>query len=565
MTGGGPTRWVVLVTGVLAVVVGAVLLADATAPSALFYVLAGVGLLAAGIARASGPGWPVAWLERVVGVLAAVLGVVVLSWHGLSVDGLAVGLGIIFVADAVGHVLVLLLGHGSRIAAALGLVVNAGLAALVFGWSAPTTFVIGALCAAWLVFTGIRAVAVVPGAALPTRGRPMLARTAVGLLAAGVGLTGALTVHRADPKIVPSTFYTPPLAVPHEPGRLIRSEEITAGVPSGDRGWKILYTTTDSRGAATVASGAVLAPAGTPASPRPVVAVAHATTGIATACPQSTSPSDPFGGGPPGALRTMVTHGWVGVSTDFAGLGTAGPTEYLVGPAEGHATLDAVRAARALPGLSLSDSTVLWGHSQGGHAVLWAGSLAPRYAPNVHVLGVAAMAPATDLFGQLTTLDRTPLGLVIESYIAQDWHEVFGLPLQGIIPAGSAETVEQIAGKCLFGSGQRTAEALASSLNGPVLPPVPTGQLADLLRRNTPQDPITAPVLIAQGSVDTIVPAALQRTYVGARCAAGQALDYREFPGLDHLPLVAANSPLVPRLEAWTIARLAGEPARNTC
>jgi hypothetical protein len=34
------------------------------------------------------------------------------------------------------------------------------------------------------------------------------------------------------------------------------------------------------------------------------------------------------------------------------------------------------------------------------------------------------------------------------------------------------------------------------------------------------------------------------------------------YPDLDHLSLVAADSPLTP---AWTQARLAGKPAHSTC
>lgn len=69
------------------------------------------------------------------------------------------------------------------------------------------------------------------------------------------------------------------------------------------------------------------------------------------------------------------------VATDYVGLGTAGPHPYLIGQGEARSLLDSVRAARQMPGLSLEPETVIWGHSQGGHAALWAGTLAPTYAP----------------------------------------------------------------------------------------------------------------------------------------------------------------------------------------
>jgi len=36
--------------------------------------------------------------------------------------------------------------------------------------------------------------------------------------------------------------------------------------------------------------------------------------------------------------------------------------------------------------------TVVWGHSQGGHASLWTGILRPRYAPDVAIVGLAGIA-----------------------------------------------------------------------------------------------------------------------------------------------------------------------------
>jgi enterochelin esterase-like enzyme len=45
-----------------------------------------------------------------------------------------------------------------------------------------------------------------------------------------------------------------------------------------------------------------------------------------------------------------------------------------------------------MPDLALSRETVIWGHSQGGHAALFAAGRATEYAPDLAVLGVVAMA-----------------------------------------------------------------------------------------------------------------------------------------------------------------------------
>ena len=77
---------------------------------------------------------------------------------------------------------------------------------------------------------------------------------------------------------------------------------------------------------------------------------------------------------------------------------------YLIGENEGRSSLDAVRAAHQIPGLSLSNRTVVWGHSQGGQAALWTGGLAPDYAPELDLLGVTAAAPAADVKGLIGNL-----------------------------------------------------------------------------------------------------------------------------------------------------------------
>src|SRR3546814_2887094 len=63
--------------------------------------------------------------------------------------------------------------------------------------------------------------------------------------------------------------------------------------------------------------------------------------------------------------------------------------------------LDAVRAARAIPGAAAGSSFAVWGESQGGHAALWTAIAARSYAPELTLVGTAAAAPPTDLAANL--------------------------------------------------------------------------------------------------------------------------------------------------------------------
>src|SRR5690606_12452142 len=119
---------------------------------------------------------------------------------------------------------------------------------------------------------------------------------------------------------------------------------------------------------------------------------------------------------------------------------------------------------------------------------------------------------------------------------------------------------------CFNGANVLGAFAIASQLTEEVFrPEVWEGEMVELLRSNTPDGDIDVPVLIAQGTADRLVLAEQQRDFVARRCAEGQAIDYREYEGLDHVPLVEEASPLTGELLDWTRDRLAGGPATPTC
>lgn len=197
-----------------------------------------------------------------------------------------------------------------------------------------------------------------------------------------------------------------------------------SGLAEGLTGWRILYTTTSDRGEITVASGTVVVNPERAVQGHPILAIAHGTTGIVPACAPSLAPK-PLDGGATAATEQMVDLGWAAVTSDYVGLGTPGPHPYLVGPPAAYSVLDAALAAQQLPGLDLSDVTVLWGHSQGGHGALWSAGLAGEYAPSLNVLGVAALAPATDLFELAINVKDSAPGKIVSAYIAGAWQEVY--------------------------------------------------------------------------------------------------------------------------------------------
>jgi len=193
----------------------------------------------------------------------------------------------------------------------------------------------------------------------------------------------------------PDAFYDPPANLPRKPGALLQSEPLKDVIlPAGVRGWRILYATTVDDNTPATAVAIVFAPTDSSTGPRPVVAWEHATTGLLQKCmPSLLSAASK---GIPERDRIMMA-GWVVVATDYSFVEKGGPHPYLIGEAEARAALDSVRAAGQISELTLDRRMVVWGYSQGGHAALWTGIIAPRYAPELEVRGVAAIAPTANL------------------------------------------------------------------------------------------------------------------------------------------------------------------------
>ncbi len=180
------------------------------------------------------------------------------------------------------------------------------------------------------------------------------------------------------------------------PGQLLKYDRISLSPVYRYKAWRILYITRDYAMRPTLSTGIVVLPDKAPRAPadRRFVAWAHPTTGIARKCAPSlrASPMKAIAG-----LNELVAAGMIVAATDYPGLGTDGPVGYLVGKGQAYAMLDAVRAAKQIPGVGGGPDLALWGYSQGGHAALFAADLAATYAPEMRLRAVAAVAPPTFL------------------------------------------------------------------------------------------------------------------------------------------------------------------------
>ena len=347
-------------------------------------------------------------------------------------------------------------------------------------------------------------------------------------------------------------FYQLPEPIPSgSPGDIVRSERIESA-PLGTRAWRVLYHSTDVHGQNILVSGVVVAPEkAAPAGGRTIVSWGHPTTGSAQRCAPSVGidPFDLIEG-----LKDFIARDYVVVATDYSGMGAAGPSAYLIGVTEGNNMLDAARAARMIPETVADDRLLLWGHSQGGQAALFAGQLAPTYAPELNLIGVAVAAPATDL-GELLQSDIGDVsGVSIASYAFAAYNTVYastpGMSLESILtPAGIAHTSE-MASLCLLGQNKEL-HAIATPLVGDYLlgDPSKIEPWATLLNQNTPgATRLDAPLFIAQGQIDTLVHPEITAQFARHEQSLGTAVTFVPIPNTGH-GLVALKA--LPHLFEW--------------
>lgn len=361
----------------------------------------------------------------------------------------------------------------------------------------------------------------------------------------------------------PDAFYSHPLPQDAAVGTLLTSEPFTRGIPAGAKGWRILYITT--RGGMRALASAVVVTPERSGTDLPVVAWAHGTTGIVEGCAPSVL-ERPFDNVPD--MTAIAREGWAYIGTDYPGLGTGGQHAYLVGTDAAHALLDAVRAARQLKDTKLSDRVVVWGHSQGGNTALWTGMRAIEFAPELKVVGVAALAPASDLKGLVTASKASMFGKIVSSYLVAAYARAYpDVKFDDYVGAGSRLIARDIATRCVAGYSTLFSVIEASVLPGAgIFSQDPTaGPLGARLAENTPTSLIPAPLLIAQGENDDLVLPIVQKRYFTERCSAGQQIDYRIYPGRDHVSVVGADSPLARELIQWTRDRFEGRPTKSTC
>jgi pimeloyl-ACP methyl ester carboxylesterase len=342
-------------------------------------------------------------------------------------------------------------------------------------------------------------------------------------------------------------FYKPPHKLPgkrHGAAIWARALHGSAALKGGSRNQLILYRSVDASGKNVAVSGTITLPKGkAPKGGWPVLTYAHGTSGIADICAPSRDGSALINSYIYPTLRQWLKAGFAVVRTDYQGLGTPGVHGYLIGTDEGRSVLDIVRAARQVDP-AIGKRVMIAGHSQGGHAALWAAALAPKWTPELKVRGTVAFAPASHIEDQAKAIGSltTPSGLsglasiILRGVDSADPH----LHLASILTPQAAALYPQTLTTCLpqldqsnsFG-GLAPASLIQSNAN--------RNPLFAALGKNDPEHlKIKTPLFIAQGTADTTVFPFLTDSLVASLGQLGAKVDYKKYNGITHGQIPAA-------------------------
>ena len=363
-----------------------------------------------------------------------------------------------------------------------------------------------------------------------------------------------------------SPFYRWEGPLPARPGTMLREEPARAQpeIDAAAVAQRILYASTDARwgSGAIPVSGTVYLPLGTPpAGGWPIAAWAHGTLGIADVCAPSWAGHKARDAA---YINRWLKAGFAIVATDYQGLGGPGPHAYLIWESDGRSVLDAVRAALASRAGLLANDVIVTGQSQGSGAALGTARIASRYAPDIRLRAVVATGVVTSFpdgpYKPAVTAGGGLPHFTILSMVGGGLRDG-APPVDTLVSERARPLLVEARRGC---SAQVSAKARELKVGMADAFTVAPDALARHRLPVTDMDSVTLPVplLIGTGSADRTIAPRRQYGAVAALCAAGNAVTWKQYPGVGHEgSLHAAFDDAL----AFARAALRGQPPAGNC
>lgn len=359
-------------------------------------------------------------------------------------------------------------------------------------------------------------------------------------------------------------FYAAPADLDTLPdGTVIRSRDVTVnllgyggfGLPIPASSRQVLVRSNDAHDRPAAVSATVITP---------LVGVRHqllayqpATDSLGAKCEPSYTLRDGT------EKEAMIIGTAVGAGLTVVVPDHQGPRHaFAAGRMAGHAVLDAIRGAIALPSSGLTGATTkvgMVGYSGGAIATGWAGELQPSYAPELHVAGIASGGTPADLEAAGDLMDGSLYGgLYVGAALgmSREYPE-----LLSILNAKGLAFAEQVKDECQTGLASHAFASVKdySDDPDPLRHPVARAVLVDNKLGGVPPQ---APYYLWHSRFDQLIPWTSARTLAQDWCARGVRVQFVTNYTSEHI--VGAGL-MIPTALPWLLDRFDGKPFVGNC
>lgn len=330
--------------------------------------------------------------------------------------------------------------------------------------------------------------------------------------------------------------------------------------------WQVKYRSTNSRNEPIAAFTTVMVPQNRPEN-GPLLSYQHIINALSPRCAPSrtlysTDPNLMIREAP--ALNLVLQRGWTVALPDHLGPTAA----YGAARLGGVLTLDGIRAVQRVPHLGLAQSPIgMAGYSGGGMATAWAAALAPEYAPELNIVGVAQGGVPMNIGKMANALGLHPhpaFGLALAAAIGLEREYPERLPISEQLNAEGLRLRDQVANACTNGLLSAGAGKSAAQISKTTTM-MTSASAWDVLNENSvelyPGVP-TAPIFEWHSPTDVLIPVESIENTNRRYCAAGATVQSELFPSPDHLTSAVLG---VPRALDYLDARFRGVPAPSNC
>jgi hypothetical protein len=402
---------------------------------------------------------------------------------------------------------------------------------------------------------------------------------AVAGLLALVAIGAQVTPAGAATPTLPSSdpFYTysgsKPLAQ-IAPGAVLRVRPVQVvieGVPTPYSAEQVLYRTTGELGQPTATVATIVKPAATVGATK-LISYQTFYDALGSEC----DPSYTLQGGNPSysdaqddaaLMQDYLQAGYTVVTADYEGENL----DWAAGQESGYNTLDGIRAAENALGDSSSTQVGMVGYSGGSIATEWASELAPAYAPELNIVGVAEGGIPVDYAHNLTYIngDNDGWAGVIPAVLV-GVSRAYGINLNTYLSAYGQQVIGEVTDECInnfAGSypGLTIQQLLKPQYQNFLTIPTFASVINSLIMGSAPGDP-TEPLFMgvgnSDGTGDGVMVAADVEALAHEYCQQGVPVEFSEYQNLDHEEAIA---PFESGALAFLQARFAGSAPVNRC